>query len=199
MRAWTVLHTVGSGIQRHARGMMVDESSSPEQQLRCQRKRRLEITQPEMTKRFPLLHRLNIHIAVSNKLGLGAWSNGIWNSMARNTNTGVVSVATRNHGTRPDQTRNRAAGCNPRTTHPPKLFFFQTLCNARARVLIERHFCSGPSTADGSGHGPSQVGLLEVDRDPVTCSHLPPPGFHNNTLFQPHESPVLYPSPIRNS
>lgn len=65
---------------------------------------RLEITQPEMTKRFPLLHRLNIHIAVSNKLGLGAWSNGIWNSMARNTNTGVVSVATRNHGTRPDQT-----------------------------------------------------------------------------------------------
>lgn len=77
MRAWTVLHTVGSGIQRHARGMMVDESSSPEQQLRCQRKRRLEITQPEMTKRFPLLHRLNIHIAVSNKLGLGAWGLGL--------------------------------------------------------------------------------------------------------------------------
>lgn len=38
-----------------------------------------------MTKRFLLLHRLNIHIAVSKKLGLGAWSNGIWNSMARNT------------------------------------------------------------------------------------------------------------------
>lgn len=58
---------------------------SPALLTTTQRKRRLEIAQPEMTKRFLLLHRLNIHIAVSNKLGLGAWLNGIWNSMARNT------------------------------------------------------------------------------------------------------------------
>lgn len=67
-------HTVGSGIQRHARGMTVDESALL---TTTQRKRRLEIAQPEMTKRFLLLHRLNIHIAVSKQAR--AWGLVEWN------------------------------------------------------------------------------------------------------------------------
>lgn len=117
---------------------------SPAPLTTTQRKRRLEIAQPEMAKRFLLLHRLNVHIVVSNKLGLGAWFHGIWNSVARNTVSNHLDQTGKT-----GECRNRAAGCNPGTANPPVFLNFVQFISGIFALVRRRLMAHGPSHGSG--------------------------------------------------